>query len=41
MMAGKDSKSRPLSVPRKQLDENWEKNFGKNKQSKNSRLWRN
>ena len=28
---GKGSKPRPLSVPRKQFDENWERIFGKKK----------
>lgn len=28
---GKGSKQRPLSVPRKQFDENWERIFGKKK----------
>lgn len=30
-MAGKGSKPRPLSVPRKQFDDNWERIFGKAK----------
>jgi len=34
-MAGKGSKPRPLSVPRKQFDENWERIFGK--KSKNTK----
>jgi len=33
-MAGKGSKPRPLSVPRKQFDENWERIFGKKKSPK-------
>jgi len=34
-MSGKGSKPRPLSVPRKQFDENWERIFGKkNKEEK-------
>ena len=28
---GKGSKPRPISVPRKQFDENWERIFGKKK----------
>jgi hypothetical protein len=28
---GKGSKPRPLSVPRKQFDENWERIFGQKK----------
>ena len=28
-MSGKGSKPRPLSVPKKQFDENWERIFGK------------
>jgi len=28
-MSGKGSKPRPLSVPRKQFDDNWERIFGK------------
>ena len=31
---GKGSKPRPLSVPRKQFDENWERIFGKKKEEK-------
>lgn len=31
---GKGSKPRPLSVPRKQFDENWERIFGKKKDEK-------
>jgi len=34
-VSGKGSKPRPLSVPRKQFDENWERIFGKKKQQKN------
>jgi hypothetical protein len=30
-MAGKGDKQRPLSVPRKQFDDNWDKIFGKSK----------
>lgn len=30
-MAGKGSKPRPLSVPRKQFDDNWDRIFGKKK----------
>ncbi len=29
---GKGSKPRPLNVPRKKFDENWERIFGKKKQ---------
>ena len=29
---GKGSKPRPLSVPRKKFDENWDRIFGKKKQ---------
>lgn len=35
-MSGKGSKPRPLSVPRKQFDDNWEKIFGK-KRRKNKK----
>lgn len=35
-MSGKGSKPRPLSVPRKQFDDNWDRIFGK-KQPKESR----
>lgn len=28
-MSGKGSKQRPISVPKKQFDDNWEKAFGK------------
>ena len=31
---GKGSKPRPLSIPRKQYDENWERIFGKRKNEK-------
>ena len=31
---GKGSKPRPLSVPRKQFDDNWNRIFGKKKSSK-------
>jgi len=34
-MSGKGSKPRPLSIPRKQFDDNWERIFGK-KQPKES-----
>ena len=30
-MAGKGSKPRPLSIPRKQFDDNWDRIFGKKK----------
>ena len=33
-MAGKGSKPRPLSIPRKQFDDNWDRIFGKKKDSK-------
>jgi hypothetical protein len=33
-MSGKGSKPRPLSVPRKQFDESWERIFGKRKSKK-------
>lgn len=33
-MSGKGSKPRPLSVPRKQFDDNWERIFGKKKEKK-------
>lgn len=33
-MSGKGSKPRPLSVPRKKFDENWDRIFGKGKQKK-------
>ncbi len=31
---GKGSKPRPLSVPRKQFDDNWDRIFGKKKNDK-------
>jgi hypothetical protein len=31
---GKGSKPRPLSIPRKKFEENWDRIFGKKKQSK-------
>jgi len=31
-MAGKGSKPRPLSVPRKKFDENWDRIFGRKKE---------
>jgi hypothetical protein len=31
---GKGSKPRPLSIPRKQFEDNWERIFGKKKQDK-------
>jgi hypothetical protein len=31
---GKGSEPRPLSVPRKQFDDNWERIFGKSKSPK-------
>jgi hypothetical protein len=33
-MSGKGSKPRPLSVPRKTYEENWNRIFGKNKNKK-------
>ena len=36
-MSGKGSKPRPLSVPRKQFDENWELIFGKKKEEKKTK----
>jgi hypothetical protein len=33
-MSGKGSKPRPLSVPRKKFDENWERIFGKKREKK-------
>jgi hypothetical protein len=35
---GKGSKPRPLSVPRKQFDDNWNRIFGKKKSSKKERI---
>ena len=35
---GKGSKPRPLSVPRKQFDDNWERIFGKKKEKKPTTL---
>jgi hypothetical protein len=34
---GKGSKPRPLSIPRKQFDDNWERIFGKKKRERNKR----
>jgi hypothetical protein len=31
---GKGSKPRPLSIPRKQFEDNWQRIFGKKKQPK-------
>jgi hypothetical protein len=31
---GKGSKPRPMSIPRKQFDDNWERIFGKKNQPK-------
>ena len=31
---GKGSKPRPLSIPRKQFDDNWDRIFGKKKEEK-------
>jgi hypothetical protein len=31
---GKGSKPRPISIPRKQFDDNWERIFGKKNQPK-------
>jgi hypothetical protein len=33
-MAGKGSKPRPLSVPRKQFDNNWDRIFGNKKRER-------
>jgi len=33
-MSGKGSKPRPLSIPRKQFENNWERIFGKKKDDK-------
>jgi len=33
-MSGKGSKPRPLSVPRKKFDDNWDRIFGKKKTKK-------
>jgi hypothetical protein len=33
-MAGKGSRQRPLTVPRKKFEENWDRIFGKKKQPK-------
>ena len=33
-MSGKGSKPRPLSIPRKQFDDNWDGIFGKKKEEK-------
>lgn len=37
-MSGKGSKPRPLSVPRKQFDDNWERIFGSKQRSKKERI---
>jgi hypothetical protein len=34
---GKGSKPRPLSVPRKQFDDNWDRIFGKKKDQKETK----
>jgi hypothetical protein len=34
---GKGSKPRPLSVPRKQFDENWDRIFGQKKNQKETK----
>jgi hypothetical protein len=39
-MSGKGSKPRPLSVPRKKFDENWDRIFGKKKEPKNKDKYR-
>lgn len=36
-MSGKGSKPRPLSVPRKVYEDNWERIFGKSKKQKNNK----
>lgn len=36
-MAGKGSKPRPLSVPRKKFEENWDRIFGKRTSERNKR----
>lgn len=36
-MGGKGSKPRPLSVPRKTFEDNWERIFGKKKIQKNNK----
>jgi len=33
-MAGKGSKPRPISIPRKKFDENWDRIFGKKPEKK-------
>ena len=33
-MSGKGSKPRPLSVPRKHFDDNWDRIFGKKREEK-------
>lgn len=35
---GKGSKPRPLSIPRKQFDDNWERIFGKSKKPKKEKI---
>jgi len=34
---GKGSKPRPLSIPRKQFDDNWERIFGKKQSEKDTK----
>lgn len=36
-MSGKGSKPRPLSVPKKQFEENWDRIFGKQQRERNKR----
>lgn len=36
-MSGKGSKPRPLSVPRKVYEDNWERIFGKKNKKENSK----
>lgn len=36
-MSGKGSKPRPLSIPRKKFDENWERIFGKKQSERNKK----
>ena len=36
-MSGKGSKPRPLSVPRKQFESNWDKIFGKKAKKKKAK----
>ena len=36
-MSGKGSKPRPLSVPRKQFDDNWDRIFGNKQRERNTK----